>query len=233
MPSLIAPDPAPEHARLVERTRRLEAQVSDAAHDLQAPLRALRFLAERLCVHAGQGLDPRAREVLDRLLGGARSAELLVQQMLRPLAADAAPAADLIPVDLQAVLADVRADLCAELDERPDALEVAPLPQVLGRRADLRRLFTNLLDNALRAPGVGRGPRVSVHAQRDRRAPRVRIEVQDDGPGLPPRAVAPARHGRGLAICRRIAREHGGRLVVRSRPGHGTQVSVWLRLAAP
>jgi len=105
---------------------------------------------------------------------------------------------------------------------------------VLGDRLRLAQATSNLVANALEhAPG-----RVELAARR--LGPRhVRIEVLDEGPGLPialARLIRRARggrgrggRGRGLAIAAQIAERHRGRLVAAPAP-HGTRIGIELPL---
>jgi two-component system nitrogen regulation sensor histidine kinase GlnL len=74
----------------------------------------------------------------------------------------------------------------------------------------------------------------------NRRGAALRIDVVDDGPGVPPliadslfQPLVSGRadgHGLGLAIAREIAHEHGGEVGHAGRPG-ATVFSLWLPLA--
>lgn len=97
--------------------------------------------------------------------------------------------------------------------------------------ADAERLgqvLLNLLQNAIEAAGdeAAGGGHVVLRARREPR--HVRIEVEDDGPGLPPGnapvfdaffSTKPTGTGLGLAIVHRIVTDHGGAVDVESRPG--------------
>src|SRR6185369_6122914 len=98
----------------------------------------------------------------------------------------------------------------------------------------VRQAVVNLVTNAVQAieGGGGRG-RVCVRA-----APepddRIRVSVEDDGPGIPPDVRArmfepfvttrPRGVGLGLTVVRRAVDDHAGDLFVTSRPGEGTRV---------
>lgn len=103
----------------------------------------------------------------------------------------------------------------------------------------LRTVLRNLVSNAVKYGARRDGARVQVLAEPEGEA--VRIEVADDGPGIPPdrlphvfdafvRASAePGGFGLGLATVKRLVEAHGGDVSISSRPGAGTRV----RLALP
>lgn len=111
-----------------------------------------------------------------------------------------------------------------------------------GDPLDLARIVANLVENALRYSGVGgRAAHVTVGAIREHGG--LRIEVADDGPGVPEsqleRLLRPfarldserSEHGGsglGLAIVQRLARRYGGDCKLRNRVGGGLIVTVTL-----
>ena len=121
--------------------------------------------------------------------------------------------------------------------------EVSPgLPPVLVDRAVIARALVNLIENALQA--MPEGGTLSV-AARPADGPsgdrRIAIEVRDTGCGIPeallPRLFEPyfstksGGTGLGLGLARRAVEEHGGTIVLRSRRGQGTVVTVTLPAA--
>ena len=98
----------------------------------------------------------------------------------------------------------------------------------------------NLIDNAIKYAAEGK--RIALAAFRD--ADRIVLSVRDWGPGIDPeehepiferfyraRAIRlkPIRgSGIGLALCRHIARAHGGDVTVESAPGRGSTFSIWI-----
>jgi len=102
-------------------------------------------------------------------------------------------------------------------------VESADAP-VLVDPARIRQGLDNLLDNAIRhsPPGgsVGVVARVSAGT--------VRIEVADEGPGLPDRDGEDLRAGLGLRIARAVAQAHGGTLELGNRPDGGARIALSL-----
>lgn len=206
------------------------AQTARLAHDARA--RRGRFGAA--------GVEPEAViEVCDAIARAARELRQRIDQVLDvarleagrfELSDDLVDVADLAGACLSA------ADRAAAAAEVQLLVELAPaLPQVRGDRRRLRQILTHLLDNAIRFAG-GEGT-VTLSA---RLAPdgALLVEVADTGAGLTPadaeRAFEPfvrlgrerggASTGAGLGLCisRMLARAHGGDLVLKAAPGHGT-----------
>jgi two-component system nitrogen regulation sensor histidine kinase NtrY len=103
-------------------------------------------------------------------------------------------------------------------------------PRVWFDPFQIRRAVTNLLDNA--AAALGKGGSVTVTCTHDEAAGKVRIEVADDGPGIPPgdrdRLFEPyfsrreGGTGLGLAIVSAIANDHGGGVRMRDNTPQGS-----------
>jgi two-component system NtrC family sensor kinase len=109
-------------------------------------------------------------------------------------------------------------------------LELMPdLPILRGRVALLEQVVVNLLQNAFYASLPGQEVLVRTRVEGEE----VYLEVLDHGPGVSPEVLPrifepffttkPTGEGTGLglSICYGIAREHGGRLLVRNQPGNG------------
>ncbi|MBN9550197.1 MAG: histidine kinase, partial [Alphaproteobacteria bacterium] len=128
----------------------------------------------------------------------------------------------------------------AAIDLRVDA-DSAGAP-VLGDRLALRRIVSNLLDNALK---YGNAAHVAVEA--DARA--ITLTVDDEGPGIAPDRreillepfvrLEPSRNrrtggaGLGLAIVRNLVEAHGGVIEIGDAPGGGARFTVRLPVFQP
>src|SRR5690606_24142513 len=131
--------------------------------------------------------------------------------------------------------------LCDEMAETGSNTVVETTEKVVlhGDPMALRRLFTNLLDNAVKFGGAAR---VRVLREGDHAV----VEIDDDGPGIPAsdgervfepfyrREPSRSRQtggiGLGLAVVRSIARGHGGDVVLANRLGRGLTARVELPL---
>lgn len=121
-------------------------------------------------------------------------------------------------------------------------VEVEPdLPPVRAEPVALRRILENLARNALEAAGADGTVRVRAgteHGGDGGRDDRVRVEVEDDGPGMTGEEIDRAFEafhttrkegtGLGLSIVRRLVHDLDGELEVESEPGRGSRFTVWL-----
>jgi two-component system sensor histidine kinase QseC len=202
-------------ATLLERERRF---TSDAAHELRTPLAVLQAQWDAALLDADGAPLP---EPLHKLGEGlARMSRLVTQLLLLSRVEHRESAAPRRPVDWSALVAEVFTDALPLAERR--GVELACEDRVPGGerfplRGDaplLAALLRNLLDNALRHSP--RGGQVSLRFGADR------LEVLDDGPGVPAEQLArlgdrfyrpPGEtepgSGLGLSIVRRIADWHG------------------------
>ncbi len=225
-------------AALARSNADLEQFAYVISHDLQQPLgvisRALDLVpdADRAALSAEGG------ECLDHARRGAETLQRMVDAVLGYSRIDTRGGRFGV-VDCGHVLEKVRAMLADDLETAGAELTADPLPTVEGDEAQLAQLLQNLLSNSLKFRGAA-PPRIHVGAEL--RGDEWVLSVKDNGIGVPPEAAErifgmfqrlhtdaeiPGT-GIGLAICRRIAARHGGRIWVESRPGEGATFRVTL-----
>ncbi len=224
---------------LLDAVRRSLSQekrfVNDAAHQLRTPLAGLVSQSE-LALQETE-LRP-LQERLAKVHAGALRSAHLVHQLLSLARTEAEVA--LHPLDLAQLAREVAREwtpkaLAAQVDlgyEGDDTVLVA------GEKLLLREVLNNLIDNALHYAGAGATLTVRV----TRIDQRCRLEVEDDGPGLPeadlPRAFErfwraselPGGCGLGLAIVAEIAHRHGGTATALAKQPHGLLIRIELPL---
>jgi signal transduction histidine kinase len=206
--------------RLGAAQERQRGLVSDTAHELRSPIASIRAQLEVALDHPdGQDWEQTAADVLTDTLRLARLAEdLLVLARLDERDRPRPPRRD---VDLAGLAAE---EVGRYADARvPVQLAAGPTAAVTGDPDELRRMLSNLIDNAVRYAQS----RVAVSLAVDGTC--VRLTVADDGPGIAPadweRAFgrftrldedrsrdddSAGGAGLGLAIVRAIAQAHGG-----------------------
>lgn len=227
--------------RLFERLRRASSAQQDflanAAHQLRTPLTSLRTEIDLALLEPH---DPQMEPVLKRLQGSVDRSARLATQMLSIARAEAEPGGREQPLDLRDIAAQVAEDWVPRaLQSGADIefeLESAP---ALGQGFLLRELLANVLHNALNYAGPA--PRITVRTGCDDAWSR--MEVEDNGPGIPPQERERALRrfergseskgtgsGLGLAIALDIAQRHRGRLeLLDAASGSGLRV----RLSVP
>ncbi|RDI72935.1 PAS domain S-box protein [Halopelagius longus] len=217
--------------RLEESNERLEQFAYAASHDLQEPLRMVSSYLRLVERRYADELDEDGREFVEFAVDGADRMREMIEGLLQYSRVDSR-GNPLEPVELDAVLADVRDDLQVRIEETDAEITAESLPRVEGDGGQLRQVFQNLLDNALEYSG-DEPPRVHVSAERD--GQRWEISVADEGIGIDPEDAdrvfevfeslhAPDEHsgtGIGLALSERILERHGGDIRVESEPGEG------------
>ena len=218
--------------------RQLQAQfdaqdllMASISHDLRTPLARLRLRLEGDAAVDSRACIADVRQ-MDALIGG-------VLEMMRSRQAPA-PAQR---VELRSI-AQAMVDDLAEQGEPatyadPDG-DASPAPAVVSADpAALARVLANLIGNALRHGGSAR---VAVHVD----AQRVRVAVDDDGPGIPADRIdavfapfvrlapdgGPSGSGLGLYIARDLAVRHGGTLTLANRSPRGLRAELSLPRAA-
>ena len=201
------------------------------AHEIKNPLTPIQLSAERLEMKlTGKVAEPE-RALL------AKSVRTIVDQVdaMKRLVNEfrdyaRLPAAELKPVDLNALVADVLHLYTLESSERIDSASQVPIrmelepgcPPILGDVQQLRQVIHNLLQNAQDATEVSPRREVTIRTQWNAPAKRVRLIVQDSGAGFPdhilkrafePYVTTKAKGtGLGLAVVKKIADEHGARI---------------------
>lgn len=206
------------HGHLTERT----AMVGALAHDFRTPLMRLAFRIE--------ALEP---DVAEPMMGDVHELDQLVSATLAYVRG-ASIVGEKVPIELVSLVEQV----VAEAGPGAELAGTDPGPVVVaGDAVALKRMFANLVQNALTYGGRAR---VSIGLGDGQ----VMVDIADDGPGLPKADLVrvfepfyraePSRNrnrggtGLGLPIAAAVARAHGGSVTLRNLEPRGLRARVRL-----
>lgn len=228
------------YARELERSNEdLQQFAYVASHDLQEPLRMVSGYCHLLSTRYKGRFDQDADEFLQFATEGAERMKRLIDDLLAYSRLGSRPTTP-GDVSMDAVVADAIHNLQLAIAESEARIDVPPLPNLYGDRLRLVQLFQNLLSNALKFRGTS-PPHIQIAAERS--GEHWQFSVRDNGIGFNPaqadriflmfrrlhaRGTYPGT-GIGLALCRRIVEQHGGRIWAESAVGTGSTFVFTLR----
>jgi signal transduction histidine kinase len=220
---------------LQRQTRELERSNSDlrqfaaiAAHEIEQPLRAI---TERLKKLKRQANDAAVTEQIDAAVESIAFMHRTLGDLISYSELDQADAEEPTPVSLNTVLQWVKIHLHGLIQKELAVITEDALPETFGNEALFKRLFQNLIENAIRHHGPN-PPRIHVSASRGDEE--WTFCVKDNGVAIPAdelthifefrhRGQTGADAGIGIAICRRIVERMGGRIWATSQPDRGSE----------
>lgn len=191
--------------------------VQDAAHELRTPITAMSLQLENL---KSRVTDPAAMAQVEQLEAGLARTRRLVEQLLRLARQESRVAEAPVNLALDELLKETVASLLPIADRRRIDLGLTASvgASVLANREELRSVFHNFIDNALRYTPEGGVVDVALHND----AGVVTVEVIDSGPGIPPELLPRVcdrffriegseaqGSGLGLAIAKHAAERNG------------------------
>ena len=220
--------------RLEQSNRDLQDFAFIASHDLQEPVRKIQTFVDRIQTQCRETLDEKGRDYLERVGRSARRMQELILDLLKYSRLTGGPKS--IPrIDLTLSVREAMSDLRMLQEETGAQFELGALPTIEADPVQMRQLFQNLLENALKYRGE-KTPVIKVYAEPCGCDGVREIRVEDNGIGfdechldsifkpfqrLHGKSAPYKGSGMGLAICRRIVERHGGSITARSEPERG------------
>jgi len=210
------------------------------AHEIKNPLTPIQLSAE----HLKQVIkdQPRGyREISNTCIESILNQVNLLRQLSTEFSHYAKfPQLKLSTLNIKELINDV---VCAYSSLQRDKYELKihieeKLPLIQGDKELLRRAFTNIIENSLEA--MPDGGTLSINAKLSRRKglKGIKIEISDSGTGIdqetlkrlfePYFSTKDSGVGLGLAISKKAIEEHKGEISVKSYPGKGTKITIWL-----
>lgn len=233
------------NSKLRFKNKELEQFAYIASHDLQEPLRKIMIMLSRAGEHLSE--DQKKKYYFDRItLAAGRLSNLITDVLNYSRIENKEQYFE--PVDLNDVLQEVLADLSMVIEEKNAIINVNPLPVVPGLDTQLRQLFYNLINNALKFntslptvtvsyEDVPKDVNLVTSAENYHV-----ISIADNGIGMDSKYSERifdmfqrlherdqyGGNGIGLALCRRIIENHNGMINFSSKPGEGTTFWIYL-----
>ena len=240
-------DASLSYERLVKETLKKEILLHTIVHDLAGPLMGIRGGFELL---GTENLSEQGRELLDIGLRQATRQETLIREILQAFAAEleqaeAFSADSATAPDALTAARDVVTLLSPAYEQKHVRLQLDPKIEdeadwkVVGERSRLERVFSNLIENALRHSPPHSTVTVGLHADADQ----VLATIDDEGSGVTPEVAAQlfqkfaqgkgkaGKIGLGLYFCRITVEHWGGTIGQEGRAAKGSRF--WFRLLRP
>ena len=217
---------------LARSNRDLEQFAYVASHDLQEPLRMIATYTQLLAEKYRGRLDDNADKYIGYAVEGALRMQALIEDVLA-FSRVGRNGQDHVTTDSTAALDQALQMLSVAARESALTVKADSLPPVWADHTQLVQLFQNLIGNAIKF----RGPKpLHVRVSASRQGAGWIFAVGDNGIGI---AVEHSEfifnifqrlhtrteysgNGVGLAICKKIVEQHGGRIWVESTPGQGS-----------
>lgn len=216
---------------LARSNKDLEQFAYVSSHDLREPLRTVTGFVQLLQDRYRDKLDARANEYIDYAVDGARRMQQLIDDLLAYSRVGSSGAA-FRPFDAGQAVDRALASLKGSIEESHAEVSREEMPTIIADPTLLAQVFQNLIGNAIKFRSSA-PPVIDVGAKREKDS--WLFWVRDNGIGMEQKyadrifVIFKRLHTRdkypgtgiGLAICKRIIEQHGGRIWVESELGQG------------
>lgn len=223
-----------ELKKYIKSNAQLENFAYVASHDLKAPIRTINSFARLLQKRLLSKLDEPSAEYLNFILSSSRQMGRLVDALLEYSRVNT-QAYEFKMMDSMELVCDILLQIQATIKAKRAVVEIHYLPQEV--RADyikLKQLFQNLITNALKFHKPNQPPYLTIRCEEKLNF--WQFSVADNGIGIRPNTFNRIfqlfgklnsqseyeGNGIGLAICKSIVEQHGGRIWLTSEYGKGT-----------
>lgn len=237
------------NSKLLFKNKELEQFAYITSHDLQEPLRKIMIMISRAGEHLTEEL--RKKYYFDKITSAAGRMSDLIADVLNYSRLDN-KAQIFSDIDLNEIMLEALNDLSLIIEEKNASIEVEVLPKVKGLDTQLRQLFFNLINNALKFSTDQPAVKISsslISAENDLFNDKLNpslhyhaIAVADNGIGMDSQYSGRifdmfqrlhqrdqyGGNGIGLALCKRIVENHNGTINFKSTPDNGTTFYIYL-----
>lgn len=236
------------NSKLLFKNKELEQFAFIASHDLQEPLRKILIMLSRAAQYLTE--EQRKQYYFDKITLAASRLSTLISDVLNYSRIDN-KLQNLEELDLNDIITETISDLSMVIEEKNALITVNSLPVVKGVKGQLRQLFYNLINNALKF-NTGQ-PTITISSSiMSERSDSIEegtkfdnyhvISISDNGIGMNKDYSSRifdmfqrlhqrdqfGGNGIGLALCKRIIENHNGIINFTSQPDEGTTFWIYL-----
>ncbi|MEZ4883527.1 MAG: ATP-binding protein [Chitinophagales bacterium] len=223
-----------ELKKYIESNMQLENFAYIASHDLKEPICSIQGLVDLLELSASEKFDEDEKQYLLMLKKATINMQKLIEDLLTYSRVNS-QSVNFDILNINCLLETIQFDLRAKIQEKNASIQVENLPTAINADATkFRQLLQNLITNAIKFQAEGITPVVKISCTDQ--GGHWLFAVQDNGIGIQPEfhekifLLFRRLHSRsefegtgiGLAICKKIVEEHGGRIWVDSNGNKGT-----------
>jgi len=204
-----------------------------ASHDLQEPLRMVTNFLTQLNKKYNDQLDDKGKQYLNFAVDGAIRMRKIILDLLEYSRVGKLEMS-WQQVDLNAIISETITLNKSLIEEHRAVIKAAKLPVIIANKTSIQQVFHNLIGNALKYQQDGSAPVIKINYSEDDDF--WQFTVSDNGIGIEAYffdkifVLFQRLHNReeysgtgiGLAICKKIVENHGGKIWVASEVGHGS-----------
>jgi signal transduction histidine kinase len=216
---------------LIRSNNELEQFAYVASHDLQEPLRMVTSYVQLLEDRYSDKLDEDAKEFIAFAVDGTNRMRNLIHSLLEYSRINQSRPFE--KIKLNNLLDSVLLDLKKQIEQNNAIIKIDKLPNIHGDAVLIAQLFQNLISNAIKFKNT-RDPEIHILGKKVNNE--YLFTVKDNGIGIPSEysnkifVIFQRLHtkdkypgtGIGLAICKKIVEQHGGKIWMESEVGHGS-----------
>jgi PAS domain S-box-containing protein len=217
-------------AELKLKNKELEQFTYIASHDLQEPLRTVSNFITVIEEDYPEALNPEIKEYFEYINAATSRMNILIRSLLD--FSRLGKGRQLSDISCETLLKDVLSDLNRLIKSSDAKIVVHNLPKIKGYETELRQVFQNLINNAIKFSKPDQTPHIEISAHPVSNG--YEFWVADNGIGIEPKYFDKIFHifqrlntsdegyGIGLANCLKIVQMHSGKIWVESQPGQGS-----------
>ncbi|MEX2566903.1 MAG: ATP-binding protein [Cyclobacteriaceae bacterium] len=220
---------------LVEsKNSELEEFAYTASHDLKEPLRMIRSFMGLLKKNYSDELDERANRFIHHAVDGSDKMAKLIDDLLSYSRVGRVNT-EIFEVDMNVIVDEIRKSMNVELESRNGTIKYENLPVIRAVPVSMKLLLQNLISNGLKYQEEDSNPEIKIESYESEN--HYHFRVIDNGIGINEEyfekifLLFNRLHGNetyqgsglGLALCKKIVEQHGGKIGVNSTPGIGSE----------